>query len=258
MTDALKRIDRGNGVSVINGDKNMMQNIMVKPALQSRLAFNVPEVDQLFPGFTTGEFAVIYGSPSLTTLTSLLCIRAQLPTQLGGLASNVIFIDAGNTFAQDKIARLAQLNHLNPANARQRIFNFAAFTAYQLTSLIMDKLEEKMKSCNAKLVIISDSASLFLDSAISKEEAQKVYSQIISYLVYLAKKHQIIVIATYPSHEGSIRNIVLKEMTLGRANTVLSYFKAPYTAELNLEKHSTYMLGTAEAPSDNLTLTSFM
>jgi RecA/RadA recombinase len=237
----------------------MTLNIMVKPqAAKQKFAFNTPEVDDLFPGFTMGEFAVIYGSPSVTLLTSLLCVRAQLPTQLGGLSSSAIYIDGANTFAPQDIARLAQLNHINPATARQRIFNISAFTAYQLTSLVMDKLEEKILSCNSKLVVVSDIARLFLDSSISKEEAQKVYGQIISYLVQLAKKHQIIIVATYPAHEGNIRNIALKEMTLSKANTVLSYFKSPYTAELNLEKHPTYIPGTAEPPSENLLLTSFM
>lgn len=237
----------------------MMQKVMVQPqAAQQKFAFNTPEVDYLFPGFTPGEFAVMYGSSSITSLSALLCVRAQLPTQLGGLAGNAIFIDAGNTFIQSNIASIAQQNHLNPATARQKIFNFTAFTAYQLTSLIMDKLEEKILTCNAKLVIVSDIAGLFFDSAIPKEEVQRVYSQIISYLVYLAKKHQIIIVATYPSHEGSIRNIALKEMTLSKANTVLSYYKTAYTAELNLEKHPTYMLGTAEPPSETMTLTSFM
>ncbi len=236
----------------------MMQNIMVKPtSAPQKFAFNVPEVDYLFPGFTTEEFAVIYGSPSVTSLTSLLCIRAQMPTQLGGLGSNVVFIDCANTFTQESITRLAKQNHINPTVARQRIFNFSAFTAYQLTSLIMDKLEEKIISSNAKLVVVSDIGGLFLDKAISRDEAQRAYVQIVNFLVYLAKKHQIIVVATYPTHEGSVRNIALKEMVLSRANTVLSYFKAPYTAELNLEKHPTYMLGTAEPPSENLTLTSF-
>jgi predicted ATP-dependent serine protease len=225
---------------------------------QQKFAFNAPEIDDLFPGFIPGEFAVIYGSQSVTSLTTLLSVRAQLPTQLGGLSGNVIYIDGGNTFAQQDIARLAQLNHISPATARQRIFNFSAFTAYQLTTLVMDKLEEKILACNAKLVIVADIAGLFLDSSIPKEEAQKVYGQIVSYLVHLARKHQTIIIATYQSHEGSIRNIALKEMTLSKANTVLSYYKAPYTAELNLEKHPTYILGTAEPPSENMSLASFM
>jgi len=236
----------------------MMQKVMVQPkATQQKFAFNTPEVDYLFPGFTLGEFAVIYGSSAITSLTALLCVRAQLPTQLGGLASNVIFIDGGNTFSQNNITKIAQQNHINPTTARQRIYNFTAFTAYQLTSLIMDKLEEKILTCNAKFVVISDIAGLFFDPAIPKEEVQRVYSQIVSYLEYLAKKHQIIIVATYPSREGSIRNIALKEMTLSKANTVLSYYKTAYTAELNLEKHPSYMLGTAEPPSENVTLTSF-
>ncbi|MGD6807831.1 MAG: hypothetical protein ACQCN4_12845 [Candidatus Bathyarchaeia archaeon] len=236
----------------------MTLNLMVKPqAAQQKFAFNTPEVDDLFPGFTIGEFAVIYGSNSLTTLTSILCVRAQLPTQLGGLGSNVVYIDCANTFDAEKIARFAQLNHLNPVGARQRIFNFGAFTAYQLTSLVTDKLEEKILTTRAKLVVVSDIAGLFLNSEISKEEAHEIYGQIVNTLAYLAKKHQIIVVATYPNHEGSIRNIALKEMTLSRANTVLSYFKSPYTAELNLEKHPTYVLGTAEPPSENVTLASF-
>ena len=157
---------------------------MVQPqAVQQKFAFNTPEVDYLFPGFTLGEFAVMHGSSAITALTALLCVRAQLPTQLGGLAGNVIFIDCGNTFAQSEIANIAKQNHLNPATARQRIYNFTAFTAYQLTSLITDKLEEKIRTCNAKLVVVSDIAGLFFESAISKEELQRVYSQIVSYLV---------------------------------------------------------------------------
>ncbi|MDR0372918.1 MAG: hypothetical protein LBI79_05105 [Nitrososphaerota archaeon] len=226
-------------------------------AAQQKLAFNTPEIDDLFPGFTLGEFAVIHGSASVISMTAPLCIRAQLSTQLGGLGSNVIVIDCGNTFSQDSISRLAQINHLNPVTARKRIFNFVAFTAYQLASLIMDKLEEKVKSYNAKLVIISDIAGLFLDNTIPREEVQKVYGQIVGYLASFAKKNQIIVVVTYPIHKYNRRNDGLKEMTLNKASTVLSYYKTPYTAELNLEKHPTYILGTAEPPSENMTLTSF-
>jgi hypothetical protein len=236
----------------------MMQNMMVKPqTAQQKFAFNNPEVDYLFPGFTPGEFAVIYGSPSVTTLAALLCVRAQLPTQLGGLSSNVIYIDSANTLNPDEITQYAKQNHINAQMARQRILNFSAFTSYQLTSFITEKLEEKITSCNAKLVVVSDIANLFLNSAFPKEEIQRAYNQIINYLSYLAEKHQIIIVATYPNHEGSIRNIALKQMTLSRANSVLSYFKAPYTAEINLEKHPTYMLGTAEPPSSNMSLTNF-
>ena len=47
-------------------------------------------------------------------------------------------------------------------------------------------------------------------------------------------------------------------MTYARANIVLSFSKTKYTREVALEKHPFFVLGTAELPSENLTLTDFM
>jgi hypothetical protein len=237
----------------------MTQNLIAKPTMaQPLFSLNMPGVDELFPGFAPGDFAMLYGSPSVISLTSLLCIRAQLPVQLGGLGSNVVFIDGGNTFRLYKIARLAQLHQLNPEQVLKRIFISRAFTAYQLTSLILDKLEETIKNYNSKLVVISDIAGFFLDNDISHEEALRVYSQIISYLSSFARKHQIILIATYLPYSNNRRNSLLQEITCSRANTVLSFSKTTYTREVTLEKHPFFVLGTAEFPSENLTLTDFM
>ena len=225
---------------------------------QPLFSLNMPGVDELFPGFAPGDFAVLYGSSSVISLTSLLCIRAQLPVQLGGLGSNVVFIEGGNTFRLYKIARLAQLHQLNPREVLERIFISRAFTAYQLTSLILDKLEEAVNIYNAKLVVISDIAGLFLKDDVAHEEATRIYSQIVSYLQSFARKHQIIIIATYlPFSEGR-RSSLLQEITCNRASTVLCFSKTAYTREVTLEKHPSFVLGTAELPSENCTLTDFM
>ena len=238
----------------------MSQNLIMKPTLAQKPLFslNMPGVDELFPGFAPGDFAVLYGSPSVISLTSLLCVRAQLPVQLGGLGSNVVFVDGGNSFRLYKIARLAQLHQLNPQQVLERIFISRAFTAYQLTSLLMEKLEETVNKYNAKLVVISDIAGFFLDNDVPNEEAQRIYSQIVSYLSNFAKEHQIILVATYLPYQNSKRNTALQEMTCNRASTVLSFSQTMYTREVALEKHPSFMLGTAELPSENLTLTDFM
>jgi hypothetical protein len=238
----------------------MLQNLIVKPVVTqtTRFSLSMPSVDELFPGFTPGDFAVLYGSPSVISLTSLLCVRAQLPVQLGGLGGNMVFIDGGNTFRLYNIARLAQLHHQNPKETLERIFISRAFTAYQLTSLIMEKLEETIKTYNAKLVIISDIAGFFIDNDVPAEEAEKVFSQIVSYLSNFAKKHQIILIATYLPYENTKRNTLLQDMTFTKASTVLCFTKTKYTREVALEKHPLFVLGVAELPSENLTLTDFM
>ena len=93
------------------------------------LALNMRNVNQLFSGFASGDFAVLHGSPSVASLASLLCVRALLPPQLGGLGSSVVFVDGGNKFRLYQIARLAQLQRLNPKEALERVYVSRAFTA---------------------------------------------------------------------------------------------------------------------------------
>lgn len=240
-----------------------MQKLIVKPSTpqltsQPTFSLNMPQADELFPGFLPGDFAVIHGSPAINTLTSLLCVRAQLPMQLGGLASNVVFIDGGITFRLYRIAKLAQLHGLNAEEVLQRIFISRAFTAYQLTSLVMEKLEETVKTYHAKVAIISDVAGFFLDTNIAAEEAQKIYSQLICYLADFARKHQIVVVATYLPYENSKRNITLHQITTQNAGIVLCFTKTPSGKQLSLEKHPTYTLGTTQLPTRTITLTDFL
>jgi len=237
----------------------LSQNALVKTiASQPLLSLSMRNINQLFPGFNVGDFAVLYGSPSVLSLSSLLCVRAQLPNQLGGLGSDVVFVDGGNTFRLYQVARLAQLHQLNPREVLERIYISRAFTAYQMTALIMEKLKETVKKYDAKLVIISDIAGLFLDKDIPDEEARRIFSQVNAYLSTFAKENQLILIATYPPHQDTRRNNFLHTLTCGRASVVVSLRQTKYDRELVLEKHPRYVLGSAEFPSENLTLTEFM
>ncbi len=237
----------------------MSQNILVKPAAkQTLLSLNMRNVNDLFPGFAPGDFAVVYGSPSVVSLTSMLCVRAQLPSQLGGLSSSVVFIDGGNTFRLYQVSRLAQLHHLDPKQALDQIYLSRAFTAYQMTSLIMERLKEAVEKYNAKLVIISDIAGLFTDKDIPDEEATQVFNQVIAYLQNFAREKQIILVATSPPHQSSSRNDYLQMVTCQKANVVLAIKQTLYDREFTLEKHPRLMLGSAEFPSENLTLNHFL
>jgi hypothetical protein len=239
----------------------VLQNLILKPSVahtpHSIFPLNILGVDELFPGFVLGDFAVLYGSRSVISLTSLLCVRAQLPQQLGGLESTVVFIDGGNTFRLYNIVRLAQLYQLDTQKVLGHIFISRAFTVYQLTSLIMAQLEETVKTYNAKVVVISDIAGFFLDTGVPAEEAQRIYSQITAYLSNLANKHQIIIVATYLPCQNSKRNLQLQEVTRSYASTVLCFTKTSYARKVALEKHPSYRLGIAELPSENRPLTDF-
>jgi hypothetical protein len=148
----------------------MSQNTLVKTTpSQPLLSLNIRNINRLFPGFTIGASALIYGSTSVLSLESFLCVRAQLPAQLGGLGSNVVFVDGGNTFRLYQIASLAKLHQLDPKQTLERIYLSRAFTAYQMTALILEKLKETVNQFDAKLAIISDIAGFFLDKDVPEE-----------------------------------------------------------------------------------------
>lgn len=222
-----------------------------------RLSLNVRNVNELFPGFSIGDFAVVHGSASVSFLTSLLCVRAQFPPQVGGLGSSVVFIDGGNTFRLYRIARLAQLHQINPQRTLERIFISRAFTAYQMTDLITEKLTAIIRRSNAKLVIISDLAGMFLDKNIQEEEARSVYRQVTAYLSNFVKENQLVLIATCPPHQNIPRSQLLQAATYEKANVIIALKQTKHKREFILEKHHNLPLGTVEFPSEHLTLENF-
>lgn len=230
--------------------QQLEQKIIVKSSIaqspSTQLTFNMPDVDSLHPGFKAGDFAVLYGSEPVTSLASLLCVRAQLPTRLGGLESDVVFIDCASSSSLSDIEHVAHLQQLNAQETLMHVHNMRVYTAYRLTSLITEKLQEAVENSDAKLVVISDIAGPFLRDNVDDQEARTVYSQIMSYLSNFAKKHRIVIVATYLTHESNTRNSVLQEISTAKASTVLRFTRTPYTSDVELEKHPSYMLGVVE------------
>jgi hypothetical protein len=239
--------------------KNLLKNPVCESILSPvRLSFNIENVDGLFPGFTLRDFAVLHGSSAVQSLTSLLCVRAQLPYQLGGLESNVLFIDRGNTFRLYDVSNIAQLHELDPRRVLEKIIVSRAFTAYQLTSTIFDRLQDAVRKYESKLVVLSDLARLYLDEDVPKREAKDVFSQLTSYIRDFAQENHVIVVATYPPYFRSKPNFFFKEMVCARANVVASVKRSRYGRQFVLEKHPVFRLGKAEFPCENLTLIEFL
>jgi hypothetical protein len=237
----------------------LLQNMLVRPlSPQVLFPLNMREVKELFPGFLAGDFAVVYDSASVGFLASLLCVRSQLPVQLGGLGSKVIFVDGGNSFRLYQVARLAQLHQLDPQQALERIYISRAFTAYQMVTLITKKLKETVQKFSAKLVVIADIARMFLDKDIPEDEAYIIYRQVTTYLSNFAKENQLIIVATCPPHHDLQRYEVLQSATCGNANVSIALKQTKHRREFVLEKHPCFALGAVEFGLEDLTLADFM
>jgi hypothetical protein len=215
-------------------------------------------IDDLFPGFAAGDFALLQGTSAVLPLSSLLCVRAKLPNQLGGLGTDVVFVDGGNTFRLYQVSRIAQIHQFDPRQALERIYISRAFTAHQLTSIVFESLKDIVDRFNAKLVVISDIAGLYLDKDVQAEEAKRVFSRLVAYLSTFAEENRLTILATYPPHPRSRRNSFLHAFACGRANVVISIRSFKHGQEFVLEKHLRFALGRVEFPSENLTLTEFI
>ena len=149
------------------------------------------------------------------------------------------------------------MHQLDPRKVLERIYVSRAFTAYQMTFLILQKLKEAAERFNSNFVLISDIAGLFLDKDVPIREAKEVFNQLTLYLSKFAEENQLIVLATCPSR-NSKRDSFFRETACGRANVVLSVRPFKLGQRLVLEKHPSLCLGYAEFPSQNLTLDQFL
>ena len=226
--------------------------------LQNNLSFGIPNVDDSFPSFNLGDFTVLYGHPSCLTLSLILCVRSQLPKEKGGLDSSVLFLDGGNSFDPYTVTSICREYGLDPKSVLEKIFISRAFTAYQLTSLIFDKLSDALNKYSSKVVVISNIAHLFYDSDVPKTEEQDLFNKLTLYLSNLASKTQTIILATSLSQPYSFRSIFLQSALLGRASAVMRIKEAKDGLKFMLEKHPTIKPLTADFPSSELTLENFM
>jgi hypothetical protein len=222
-----------------------------------RLTFNIPVVDELLPALNVGDFAVLYGSQNVTFLMSQLCVRAHLPKEQGGLESKTVFIDAGHSSSLSNILQVAGLQQLEPQNVLEHIQHFRAYTAYRLHSLIIDQLEQIVETSGAKLVVIADVMCPFLTENVDDQEARTAYNQLVNYLSNFAKKHGIIIIVTNLPHENTSRNKTLQEISSAKAAILIRLTKTPYSSDIELEKHPTYMLGIMDFRPENKSLAIF-
>jgi hypothetical protein len=233
------------------------RNTTIQTTNELRLTFNMSDIDELVPALKAGDFVILYGSQTVTSILSQLCVRAHLPTKQGGIDSKTVFIDAASSSSLSNISQAAELQHLEPQKIHEQIQSYRAYTAYRFHSLIIEQLEQIIETADVKLVAISDIMYPFLTENIDDHEARMAYNQIINHLSNFAKKHNIIIVATNLPHENNSRNRLLQEITVAKTNVILRHTKTPYTNEIELEKHPSYMLGVIDFRPEIKTLTDF-
>ncbi len=225
---------------------------------EQALSFGLPRIDHTFLGFKMGDFAVLYGHPFCKTLSFLLSVRCQLPRKEGGLDSTAIYIDGGNTFNPYAISAVAQRYNLDPQSTLERIFVSRAFTAYQLSALIFETLENAFKQYRSKLVLISDITALFLDRDVPTREAMNLFNNTMIYLSELVKRRGVIIVAScFPRGRFRRRRFFFESVLFGRAGTVIKVAESKGRLQFTLESHPLLKPFTIDIVQNAVTLEKF-
>lgn len=211
-----------------------------------KLTLGIKDFDEFLGGFESSQFIVLYGSRSCHAVSELLCVRSQLSYELGGLNSSVIFIDGGNIFDPYTVSFFSQFHNLDPKAILENIFISRAFTAYQLTSLIFEKLPGALEKFRSRFIVVSDITSLFLDPDVPKIEARDIFNRLTVYLSDFASKSDIIVLATHVPRVPSRRSVFLDSALHGRAHVLLKLQDRHNMLRFTLMKHPAITPGYVE------------
>lgn len=222
-----------------------------------RLSLGVPVLDDVFPGFELGDFAVLHGDAA-SFITFLLCVRSQLAPENGGLASPVVFIDGGNSFDPYAVAEIARWHGLDSRHVLENTYVSRAFTAYQLSSLIFEKLEPFLKAKEAKLLFVSDISTLFFDRDVPKNEAKDLFMKVCTRLSAIAESKQAIVVVTYLPERRSQRGLFFDAVLFAKSNVLVKFKRTGKILSFVLEDHPRLKQFSMDLPTDYTQLTAFM
>ncbi len=175
----------------------LVQVVDEEPLLRERvLESSVLQIDELTGGFRSAQVTLFdCDNDYATSLLHLLCIRA-----ISQFDEEVVWIDGGNTIDPYAISSLCKRLRLDRREILSRINVSRAFTAYQLVTLIDEKLEEQVERCSPAAVIVSSITEMFLDKDMKWIESHQLLRRCAERISRVTKEHETVTLVTNHTH----------------------------------------------------------
>lgn len=131
---------------------------------------SVSPIDALVGGFRSSEVVLFEGDSRYPSdLLHLLCVKA-----VAELDEEVVWIDGGNSVDPYALSALCKRMRIDRRDVLSRVNISRAFTAYQLVTLIDERLEEEVGESSPAMVIVSSLTDMFLDKDMKWMEAYQL------------------------------------------------------------------------------------
>ena len=199
-------------------DRSLVQVIEEEPLLHERvLDTSITQLDELVGGFRASKVALLDSDNSYSsTLMHLLCVRA-----ISQFDEEVVWIDGGNVVNPYSISSLCKRLRLDKRDILSRVNISRAFTAYQLVTLIDEKLEEQVKRSTPCAVIVSSITELFLDKDMKWMEAHQLLRRCVEAISRITKDYETITIVSNDTHHHARPSPALTTLLYDGSDTVL-------------------------------------
>ncbi|MFQ5998381.1 MAG: hypothetical protein ACE5KO_03660 [Candidatus Bathyarchaeia archaeon] len=208
----------------------------VESVIPIGLTLGIPELDLKLGGFQSSHLVVFRGSYIAHYLSELLCVRAQLSENRGGLASSAVFIDGSNIFNLYLISDIARQLDIDVKSTLRSIKISRAFTCDQLTQLI-ETLPQTLDQFQSKLVVISNMVNFYCEVDVKPKESREVFNRLTLMLRRLAQERKILIVVSSLPKAFSAHRWLLESYLLSRAYVVANVEQINSSYRFALEKH---------------------
>ncbi|MFX1268415.1 MAG: DNA repair and recombination protein RadA [Promethearchaeota archaeon] len=112
-------------------------------------------------GIATGKLTEVFGpfKSGKTNLAHTIAVTIQLPEKKGGLNATVAYIDSENTFAKEKIKRIAKRFGLDPKKVLSKIHHGRIYSSDHQQQMIV-KAEALCKTRGVRLIVVDSLMAL--------------------------------------------------------------------------------------------------
>ncbi|TET90239.1 MAG: hypothetical protein E3J35_06965 [Methanomassiliicoccales archaeon] len=171
-------------------------------------------IDNLIGPFQSSKIAFIdSASKFLFDFTSVLCVQA-----IKQFDREIVFLDAGNSVDPFVLSNLAKRFGMDKKYVLKSINVSRPFTAYQMATLIDERLEEEVKNKGACMLVVSSFPYLFLDEDVEWPEAYKLMERCVSTIQKITKEYQTISLITNYKLSNLYHRAKLRDLLYGCAD----------------------------------------
>ena len=190
----------------------------------------IRELDDLLSGFKSGEITFIDGDSSLiSNIPNQICVNTYRMFH-----GNVVYIDGGMCTDPYKISRYAHKMEMDQREVLEHVFISRAFTVYQLTNLIQERLEAIILRYKPRVLIVGRFTLLYFDSDVPSKEAQVLLRNNLHKIKEFTTKYSLVTVFTNSgssvlSNFRNVRNILfdgVDEVVLMRQNDLVTHVDA--------------------------------